>query len=267
MDNCVIVPVDDSHRALDALIAGQALAAQLGLRLHLVSVVPRQDEIAAREKAIRGAIDELDADITVVADAAPAEALLRVLGDGRDTVCCMATHARGAVSEMVLGSVARRIVAEHAGPVVLVGPRHPRKWHGPIGTVLVCVDGSPLSEQALAPAAGLAARLKATLQLTQVLEPDAVRMSDGGDTGEWVYLRRLHDQLRREQGIAAEWEVLHGKDPADAITAYANAQPGSMVVLTSHGRSGLNRLLMGSVAQSIVRASASPVWIVRPQAD
>ncbi|HRP95864.1 MAG TPA: universal stress protein [Rhodocyclaceae bacterium] len=265
MENCVIVPVDDSHRSLDALIAGQALAGQLGLRLHLVSVVARQDEVGARRNAICDAIEELDADITVLADAAPAEALLRVLGEGSGNVCCMATHARGAISEMALGSVARQIVQRHDGPVVLVGPRHARKWRGPIGSVLVCVDGSPLSEQALAPAAGFAARLKATLQLTQVLEPEAARMSDNGDTGEWVYLRRLHDQLRHEQGIGAEWEVLHGNDPADAITSYADAQPGALIVLTSHGRSGLNRLVMGSVAQSIVRASASPVWIVRPQ--
>ncbi len=265
MDKCLVVPVDDSHRSLDALTAGQALATQMGLRLHLVSVVTKPEEAARRERAVRHAIDDLDADITVLADPSPANGLLAALKSGKGNVCCMATHARGAVSEMVLGSVAQHIVQEYSGPVVVVGPKHPRKWTGPVRTVFVCVDGSPLSEQALAPAAQCAAWLKATLQLVQVLDPDKTHIPEGGDSGEWVYLRRLAEQLRKDHGVAAEWEVLHGKHAAEAITSFVDDQPGSLLVLSSHGRSGLNRLVMGSVAQEVARTSSSPVWIIRPR--
>lgn len=264
MDNCVVVPVDDSHRSLDALKAGEVLAAQMGLKLHLVSVVAREADVSGREQAIRGAIDDVQADITVVADPSPADGLLGALQSGKGNICCMATHARGAVSEMVLGSVASHIVQEYRGPVVLVGPKHVKKWTGPISTVQVCVDGSSLSEQALAPAVQCATLLKAALQLIQVLDPETTKLAEGGDSGEWVYLRRLHDQLRKDKGVAAEWEVLHGKDAAEAITSYTDGQPGSLIVMSSHGRSGLNRLVMGSVAQSVLRTSASPVWIIRP---
>ena len=196
-----------------------------------------------------------------------AEGRLRALQSGKGNICCMATHARGAVSEMVLGSVARHIVQEYPGPVVLVGPRHVKKWAGPVKTVHVCVDGSPLSEQALAPAVQCARLLDATLQLIQVLDPETTKLAEGGDSGEWVYLRRLYDQLRKDKGIVAEWEVLHGRDAADAITSFVDDQPGSLIVMCSHGRSGLNRLVMGSVAQSVLRGSRSPVWIIRPRKD
>lgn len=267
MDNCLVVPVDDSHRSLDALNAGQALAVQMGLTLHLVSVVPHEADVSGREQGIRDAIDDMHADITVVANPSPAEGLLMALQSGKGNICCMATHARGAVSEMVLGSVARHIVQEYPGPVVLVGPRHVKKWAGPVKTVHVCVDGSPLSEQALAPAVQCARLLDATLQLIQVLDPEATKLAEGGDSGEWVYLRRLYDQLRKDKGIVAEWEVLHGRDAADAITSFVDDQPGSLIVMCSHGRSGLNRLVMGSVAQSVLRGSRSPVWIIRPRKD
>lgn len=262
MNNCLVIPVDDSHRSIDALKAGQALATQMGLTLHLVSIVPDQNEVAAREKAIRKHIDGLQAEVTVLADPEPGAALLRTLSGGKGNVCCMATHARGAVSEMVLGSVARSIVQGYAGPVVVVGPKYAAKWVAPVKTVVVCVDGSPLSEQALAPAAKCATWLKATLQLVQVLDPETPVPEDS-DSGEWVYLRRLADQVRKDHGIAADWEVLHGKDAATAVTSYVNTQPGSLIVLSSHGRSGMDRVLMGSVAQNIVRDSTSPVWIIR----
>lgn len=264
MDNCLVVPVDDSHRSLDALNAGQALAVQMGLNLHLVSVVPHEADVSGREQAIHDALDEMRADISVVANVSPADGLLAALQSGKGNICCMATHARGAVSEMVLGSVARHIVQEYPGPVVLVGPRHAKKWAGPVKTVHVCVDGSPLSEQALAPALQCARLLNATLQLIQVLDPEATRLAEGADSGEWVYLRRLFDQLRKDTGVVAEWEVLHGKDAADAITSYADGQPGSLIVMCSHGRSGVNRLVMGSVAQKVLHGSRSPVWIIRP---
>ncbi|MBW7860683.1 MAG: universal stress protein [Rhodocyclaceae bacterium] len=265
MNSSLVVPVDDSHRSLDALIAGRSLAEQMGLTLHLVSVVARDEDKDSREQAIRGALDGEVAEVSVLVDHSPADALLQALSSGKGNVCCIATHARGAVSEMVLGSVARRIVQEYAGPVVVVGPKHARKWAAPVRTVVVCVDGSPLSEQALMPAAKCAAWLKASLQLVQVLDPETTQIPSDGDSAEWVYLHRLADQLRRDKGISAEWEVLHGKHAAEAITAHVDSQPGSLVVLSSHGRSGFNRLVMGSVAQNIVRESGSPVWIIRAQ--
>lgn len=262
MNNCLMVPIDESHRSLGALDLGQTLASQMGLNLLLLSVVDDPADIPRREQAIRRAIDNTRADITVVAHASVAKGLLGILNAGENNVCCMATHARGAVSEMVLGSVARQIVQEYRGMVILVGPRHPRSWAEAIRTVLVCVDGSALSEQALAPAAEYARLLDARLQLVQVLDPASVQHLKEGDSGDWVYLRALSDRLQNEKGIAASWDVLHGTHPGHEITAYADAEPGSLIVLSTHGRSGLTRLAMGSVAQHVVHISRSPVSII-----
>ncbi len=264
MTRRVVVPLDGSSRSRSALAAGRALAAQLGLPLQAVSVVPTENLAAERRQALADSLGDGGADITVIIDQSPAEALLSFLDAAAGDLCVMATHARGAVTEMVLGSVARSVVEKYTGRVVLVGPRHSAKWHGPIASVQVCIDGSELSERAIAPAAELARELGATLQLIQVLEPEAAGMTAGGDTGEWVYLRRTADQVHKDHGIAAEWEVLHGREPAEAVAAYLNAQPDALVVLTSHGRSGVRRIALGSVAQSVLDASLNPVWIIRP---
>ena len=261
----VVVPLDDSRRSQAALDVGTALRDALGARLHLVSVVAAVDEVETRRAALATAVP--GADVSVLVDDAPAEALLGFLDGGENDVCCMATHARGAVTEMVVGSVAQRMVHAHSGPVVLVGPHHAGKWSGPVKSVLACVDGSPLSEQVLAPAVRFARAMKVDLQLVQVLKPEATALSEGQDAAEWAYLRRTAERLKRDSGIDVQWDVLHGDDPAEAVSGYADAMPGALVAMTTHGRSGLSRLTLGSVAQRVVHESVGPVWVIRPASE
>lgn len=82
----------------------------------------------------------------------------------------------------------------------------------------------------------------------------------GADLGvlESAYVRRLARHIGRD----AQWEVLHGSDPAASILDFAH--PDGVVVMSTHGRTGLARLFAGSVAAEIVAGSARPVVVLRP---
>lgn len=137
--------------------------------------------------------------------------------------------------------------------------------------ILVATDFSDCASAALEYAAMLAATLGATLQLLYVSEVPGVLI------GEAVALRdefvdadvrqgrvKIEQTLRelRARGIAAEGEVRTGFVPG-AILERARAGDYELVVLGTHGRHGLSRLWMGSVAERVVRGSSIPVLTVR----
>jgi len=84
------------------------------------------------------------------------------------------------------------------------------------------------------------------------------------DVQEDNYLHGLANALRR-QGVDAQWDVLHGNDPAHAISQYAAGWPGSIIALATHARRGLPRVVTGSVAMRLVGESSAPVLVVHPR--
>ena len=92
-----------------------------------------------------------------------------------------------------------------------------------------------------------------------MLEPG----SGSGTKGDWIYLRRVAEHLQKERGVSANWDVLHGKDAARAIVDYAALVRGALIAMTTHGRTGLARALMGSVTNEVVHEARSPVVVMR----
>jgi universal stress protein A len=137
-----------------------------------------------------------------------------------------------------------------------------------IERVLVPIDFSPSSDEALEYARRLTARCGATLELVHVVN---VAARDGllgpGDPSVW---QKAIDAARASIArIAAEAEgpphravVLEGRPP-DIICDHAVAMRADLIIIGSHGRSGLRRLLLGSVAEQVARTSPCPVLIVR----
>ena len=99
----------------------------------------------------------------------------------------------------------------------------------------------------------------------------------GGAYGIREYLPRIREEARaearkyltgvarqlRQKGLDISVEMVHGS-PASTITEMARAADHDMIALTTHGRSGISRLLLGSVTESVIRKSGDPVLIVRP---
>lgn len=75
----------------------------------------------------------------------------------------------------------------------------------------------------------------------------------------------LHASRRMAaMGVQANWEVLHGEDPVPPIVDYAGRQPGTLLAMATHGRTGVARLAGGSVTIRVTHAAPTPVLVVRP---
>ena len=130
--------------------------------------------------------------------------------------------------------------------------------------ILLPLDGSELSETAIPHAEALALECRAgKITVLYVLEADRYEgmVRAGKRPGE--YFQRILERLRAK-GIAAEVKVLTG-NPPDAIVSYAEANHCDVIVMASHGRSGISRWAIGSVADRVFRASSVPVLLVRVQ--
>lgn len=202
--------------------------------------------------------------VTIAVEAAekPAAAITAYAQRQQIDLVIMGTHARGGVRRAVLGSVAEGVVRELTVPVLLAGPRMELNPTTGWTTFIVCVDGSPFAE-AILPLAAFVRRLGLRVLLVSVA-PLGLAEAPSPDVQEDNYLHGLANELRR-QGVDAQWDLLHGNDPAHVISTYAAAWPGSIVALTTHARRGLPRIFAGSVAMRIVGEGNSPVLVVHPQ--
>lgn len=212
----------------------------------------------------------------------------QVLGDWLvrepEALVVMATHGRGGIARWALGSIADSVLHSTPNPVLLIrSGRSVAPSDGvDVKTVLAPLDGSELSEQSLPHAAAVATGLGARIMLLQVtgtrdfyrryldrapaageLIPIAEMVQADADdaTASLVDASR---RLAQEFGFVNEVEARHlpGHNPAEVIVEMAEAE-SSMVVMTTHGRSGLNRTVMGSVTDRVVRHANAPVLVVR----
>ncbi|MCY4416681.1 MAG: universal stress protein [Chloroflexi bacterium] len=220
---------------------------------------------------------------------APAQAIVDWVADDPDALVVMSTHGRGGIARWALGSVADKVLHAIPNPMLLVrgAAANPLEDGGP-RAILAPLDGSTLSELSLEHAATMATALKTRIVLMRV-NPDAAVYRDylspgrGGASGardaDWAAVEELiqneltdtRDSLDRsanrltgEFGFVNDVVTLpvESRNVAEAI-AEAAASEGAMVVMTTHGRSGINRLVMGSVTDRVVRHSDLPVLVVR----
>ena len=139
-----------------------------------------------------------------------------------------------------------------------------------VKTILVPLDGSTLAEAALTTAVDLAREQGAKLVLlraaearTLVGDPTEAQVSAVREAEE--YLTAARARVVRAGVGDVEVSVWYGP-PAEAIVEAARYRHADLVVMSSHGRSGLGRLVLGSVAESVLRASSVPILLIRPGA-
>ncbi len=204
----------------------------------------------------------------------------RALGCGADLVV-MATHGRGPLSRFWLGSVADQLIRRAAAPLLLVRPQEGGVPPMVVRHVLVPLDGSEQAEQVLGPAQELAALLAADVTLLRVVEPIVVpdrRWAGNAVSGmDPALLHRLEADARgylERVVIGLDGQVprvtprvVVNRRAPDAILAEVNAHPGTLVALATHARAGLARLVLGSVADKVIRGTTGPVLVYRPLAS
>ncbi len=138
--------------------------------------------------------------------------------------------------------------------------------------VIVGVDFSDKTDRAIGVALNLAKSTHGTAVLLHVLPPvaDEARRTTPGSDGETDAMRavevRLRDEaakLTRDHGATVDYGVVAGK-PADEILAYVQKWGGDVIIVASEARTGLDRLILGSVAERLIQLSPVPVLVVGP---
>lgn len=261
----LIVPVDgstDSWRAFDVALA---LAERTASSVTVVEVASdtidrRAVDVRLDEELQRRGPFEVKVSIEVLLTVGSvADELAKFSDLHPEATIVMSSHGRGRSAALV-GSVAEDLVRQTFGPIVLVGAHvEPDDFSGPL---IVTVDGSHESEIALPLATAWATELRTTPWIVNVVESTTVPVTDG-DVFETAYAARLAKDMTTLSGHAVEFDELHGRHPDRAVAEYADRHDASMIVASSHGRSGLSRLLMGSVTAALVRTSTCPVTVVR----
>jgi nucleotide-binding universal stress UspA family protein len=202
---------------------------------------------------------------------------------GADLVV-MTTHGYGPLSRMWMGSIADTLVRRLTMPVLLTRPHEQaldllEEVHDQACThVLIPLDGSALAEEILQPALTLGMPFDAKYTLIQAISVPVLGYAPAAQVvavdeqilEQWramaqEYLDRLAQRLRG-QGLQVDTRILIGP-PAMTILDYVYDHNVDLVAMTTHGRSGVSRMLLGSVADKIVRGAGVPVLLGRPPAD
>ncbi len=221
----------------------------------------------------------------------PAEEILRYADDNEIDLILMATHGRSGIKRWAMGSVADKVLRVSKVPVWLVRAGIPEeivydKW--PTRTILVPLDGSELAESVFPHVEAVAKQRGAELVdvvLLRVYEHPIIpsdypptmplsweehveqEMAKGRQASE-QYLAKVEKRFK-DVGLRVRSEVLVGKtlggNPADEIIDHANRNPFNLIVMATHGRSGLSRWAYGSVAEKVLLGASSPILVVRPR--
>lgn len=265
MFDTVIVPHDGSSLAESALEPAAAIAAETGARLFVYRALLEEDPGLATSMADRFHRHGIDPeDIVLDLSTYPAEGVVAFAQKFENPLICMATHGNGGVGRL-MGTTTEDVLRRFDGSVVTVGRNAATPLSFRNGKVMVCVDGSEHSEAAAADAAEWISQTGAAPWVVTVLDTPraAGEPFTSGDVNESAQVHRVAEHLTAA-GAPAEWEVLHGHHAAPAIVEFAQHLPASLIVMSTHGRSGIPRIAVGSVAMQVASLAPCPVMIRRP---
>ena len=296
MSRLILVPLDGSEFSESALAPALAIARRWEARLEILTVHeagPTLDhdlwETASREwserytedvaKRIKEEAEGIVA-ATVLSGTA-AEAIQRhVEARGGDLVV-MATHGRGPMSRFWLGSTADALVRNSTFPILLLRPtedvRPSLRGDFDPKKVLVPLDGSDEGEEILAHALALADDPEAVFTLLRVFPypeefassylPHAIQLNaDLLKEGEAVAREYIHKQAATvgERGINVTGHVSVDASPAAGILHFAERTGADLIAMSTHGRGGVSRMLLGSVTDKVVRGAQIPMLVHHP---
>ncbi len=282
MVTTILVPLDGSPLSERAIPFATRLARAPGARLVLVRSVEAERDLVEGASHTRtyleahaGALVSEGVDVaTAVPAGAPAPAILGEVRARSVDLIVMSTHGRSGLGRWLYGSVADRVLRRAGVPVLLVPPNADQPWpsEGPL-RVLVTLDGSDLATEVLEPAVEMARVLAAEIQLLLVVVPptdglyaDAIPFTGIEPEVELgqseAYLEMLAGSLR-DRGMRVTVHATIGR-PISTIVDMAKAQGSHVVAMATHGRGGLARLVLGSVATGVLQRSSAPLLVLRP---
>lgn len=281
----ILVPVDGSMRA--ELVLGHVgrLLRRKDSKVLLLRVVPPQNRSSGQERdEAQKYVDELVRRYAgrgarvggrVVAGSV-AESILKSAEREAASMIAMTTHGRSGLSRWLLGSVAEKVVRASAVPVLLARSFRPGGEEvaltaaeaAPLRKILVPTDGSRASEAAVGPATEFAKLFDSEIL---VLHAEYPFMMPGPELGTFptpVSTPSAEDDTTagiaesfRGAGIKVARQTELG-DPASVILDQSQAAKVDLIAMATHGRSGLSRWVLGSVAEQVLRHGTVPLLLV-----
>lgn len=289
----VLVPIDGSSHAEAAIAYAESLLAPEGeMILHRVVPVPEpvtalipKTQSASREEVrewwrerARSDFELARKQVTIdagrvrelVTEGDPATEITKLAAEENVDFIAMATHGRGAVGQLVFGSVANRVSRVTPVPLLLVRPTDSTPRRPNHQRIVLPYDGSELATEAFPLAVALSKQLDLPIHLIEAVYEPATAAPDSimsevvhaAEDAATEDLTRAKTQLQ-EMGVKPTWEVVIGS-PFHAISLAT--RPGDILIVTSHGRTGVHRWLLGSVAEKLVQQATVPVILVPAKA-
>jgi nucleotide-binding universal stress UspA family protein len=281
----ILVPLDGSGEAESVIPYLRDLAPRFGSRVHILSVgigkktrrVNRLLEDYVNRIAHKLQSDNIKAE-AVTRYGTAADKILDFTAENEIDLIIMATHGRSGITRWWMGSVAEKVISEATAPVLLVRSKRPRKTAAAeklnfLHKILAPLDGSDIGETALPYAETLATNSGALISLLQVVSPPGTveaSLLGGPDWKKFVksmqdagedYLKNIAERLSGK-GIKSTYDVVTG-DPADKIVEYADDKSVSLIAMSTHGRTGLTRWVLGSIADKVLHSAKIPILLVR----
>jgi nucleotide-binding universal stress UspA family protein len=274
----ILVPLDGSPFAEEALRLAQAFSGTHNSRLVLVSVqqttgVPRsipflqsgpgQDgNLSEYEKylhQVAGKLGQTGDHIEVFVETGDiVEQITKTAQQQAVDLLIMSTHGRSGFGRALIGSVADKVINQINIPTLLIRPVSDEPLQPPtFAKILVTLDGSTEAEQVLPFASVVAGRNKSEILLLSV--PDELQTEAQQDK-----LRQYLEAMAlsfRATGVPTK-TLVAGSSPGYTIVEVANGEAVDLIMLASHGRGGFARLMMGSVADTVVHHTRQPVFLV-----
>ena len=286
MYNKILVPLDGSKLAEQVLPYARLLADAYGAVMTLLMVAdPNARPPFSMRQAAGDYLKYMAASLqplsvkSVEKIGRPAEVIVDSAKEGADCLIAMATHGVTGLRRWFMGSVASKVAQSAANPLLLIRPVEDGLPPASITLkqVIVPLDGSGLAEKVLPHVASLARKLKLEVLLVRAYELplDAYVVANGMiDQGPAQFHRELRAECERYlegkvAGLRADGydpvsaTILEG-DAAHEIVDLTAATPQSLIAMSTHGRSGVGRWVLGSVAEKIVQHSRAPVLLIRP---
>ena len=269
-----VAPLDGSAEAEKIFPALVAIGAKKVTLLHVNVAGDKGDVLAAAaDRARKAGIEKVE---QLTTDGTPAEAIAETAERLGASLIAITTHGKGGADRRVLGSVAEVVMRISATPVLMIRGGDIPTPPSLLDRVVIPLDGSDHAWRAVEVLASLVDASKVKLTLAGVVEclgpVPKLGPAKPDDNVETRYFRLQDDSTRKTLKASADRAESLGFEvgidvgigsPAAKILDLADSGKATMIALTTRGRSGLSRLLFGSVAEQIVRASVKPLLICR----
>ena len=239
------------------------------IRGDVVDVLEQEGEQLVRERADRAEQRGVST-VTDVRQGDPYRIIIDYADAHAVDLVAMPTHGRQGLERLLLGSTTERVVRRSDIPVLTIQPGAADELQYPYEDVLVPTDGSDYANQALATGVDVVNAEEATLHLVTVIALTSL----GVDVRSDIQQSMLEESATEVLDEAADFAANAGVEPVsktieyaasipNAIRSYSNDHDIDLVIAGTHGRTGFDRYMLGSVTESLVRTSPIPVLTVR----